>query len=139
MSKFQVGDRVRMTRTVCIDYATFPQGTEGYVVRNDSKGLWVEMPNSENGKLTSWWCLDSNIELVAPADKKREFLERLQSLMREFDTKILISADCNGRPGMGIKIGSKMVVIRADKTENGKYETVWFTADNIMDLDKEWV
>ena len=86
-SKFKVGDRVRMKRTVCFDYITFEKGCVGEVTSGETnKGFCrVKIKNAENGKMAEHFICANNLELI---DNKTAFLTRLQSLLREFDAEI---------------------------------------------------
>lgn len=68
MSRFKVGDKVRLMQ----------RDTVHTIIRvvDECRGLYKLSDGFE-----TWG--EQYLELVAPRDKKREFLERLQSLMRD--------------------------------------------------------
>lgn len=138
MSRYKVGDKVRMTRTVGNDNGTFPQGTVGCVVKAWNGASLVEMPSSEDGKEYTSYFLNYNLErVIAPDDKKREFLERLQALLREFNAEIVASIwqkdAMNTKPLMQIDIDGQKPIIYENTLHNGY---VFVNANNIMDFDK---
>ncbi len=128
MGKFKVGDKVRYKRDESLWYNdTIRDGAEGEVVGRgllDNEVL-VCFPNAASNIPIG------NLELVSPTDPKREFLERLQSLMREYDAKISI----NGYEvsGLLIEIGDAGVYYNMDEYSPMQE----LTADTIMDFDKE--
>lgn len=66
MSKLNIGDRVRMKRTVCFDYITFEKGCVGEVLSGeDNNGFClVKMFNSESGKPTDHFICANNLEQI---------------------------------------------------------------------------
>ncbi len=113
MSKFKVGDKVYMKHDpeewgviteICEDNYKHP-----YVVKND---VFTDMYAEH--------------ELLGT---KEAFLERLQSLMREFDAEIVFSCNHTYKTiKTTITIGDTNIV---------RNEVYGVCADNIMDFDKE--
>ncbi len=126
MSRFKVGDKVRYKRNESLWYNdTIRDGAEGEVVGRgllDNEVL-VCFPNAASNIPIG------NLELVPPTDPKREFLERLQSLMREFDAEIVFSCNHTYKTiKTTITIGDTNIV---------RNEVYGVCADNIMDFDEE--
>ncbi len=127
MSKFKVGDKVRYKRNESLWYNdTIRDGAEGEVVGRgllDNEVL-VCFPNAASNIPIG------NLELVSPTDPKREFLERLQSLLLEFDARIYDHDNFRLYIDFGIHGEGFGRIVYSD-TEGE------ITADNIMDFDKE--
>ncbi len=128
MSRFKVGDKVRY---ISGDSQWNDSDNE---VAYGMEGI-VSGINDDGEVEVSFVCrfcdyIDpENLELVAPTDKKREFLERLQSLMRDYDVHINSYFDQSDEINtMTLVIGTETVCY--SYTDN-------LTADNIMDFDKE--
>ncbi len=128
MSKFQVGDKLRY---ICGDSQwdaydnEVAYGMEGIVSDIDNDGeIEVAFVRRFSNSIDP-----EDLELVAPTNKKREFLERLQSLMREFDAEIVFSCNHTYKTiKTTITIGDTNIV---------RNEVYGVCADNIMDFDKE--
>jgi hypothetical protein len=86
-SKFKVGDRVRMKRTVCFDYITFEKGCVGEVLSDeDNKGFCsIRMKNAESGEITGHSICACNLE---PIDSKTAFISELKGLLEKYDAQI---------------------------------------------------
>lgn len=146
MSRFKVGDKVRYKSSESQWYNdTIRDGAEGEVV---GRGLLDNEVLVCFPKAASNIPID-NLELLAPADKKREFLERLQSLMREFDAKINIGVDVESKIwncGVIFDLGNDRIFFPVFFLEEEydpaiaakrPFTNYPITADNIMDFDKE--
>ncbi len=117
MSKFKVGDKVKIigSRT---EAGKAKIGQVGEILDIDWRdgACFVLYPIGQD------WVREEDLVLLAThSDSKREFLERLQSLMREFD------ADIHYFDGLAMRIGNSY--------ETWSFDTI--TADTIMDFDKE--
>ena len=66
MSRLQIGDKVRMKRTVCFDYITFEEGGFGEVTadEDDKEFCCIRMINAESGKQTEHFICADNLERV---------------------------------------------------------------------------
>jgi len=124
MSKFKVGDKVRYTDSEgpWVDYQV-TKGCEGVVTgRTDDGDIEVNFGGYAE-------VFEENLELVTPADPKREFLQRLQALLRDFDARIYSDFDQSD------EINTMTIMVGNDEF---RYTYVDFiTADNVMDFDKE--
>lgn len=91
--KFEIGNRVRMKRTVCFDYITFEKGGVGEVSSGENnKGFCrIRMKNAENGEMTEHFICACNLE---PLDSKTAFLSELKELLEKYNAKM--SADVSG-------------------------------------------
>lgn len=136
-SKFKVGDRVRMKRTVCFDYITFEKGCVGEVVSDETdKGTcFVQMKNAENGTVINHFISTSNLE---PIDSKTAFLSDLAAVLRKHNAVINVGwnnyFDTDKSPRIDIDIMFK------DGNEGICFEDVLdksLTAENIMNLNKK--
>ncbi len=90
MSKYKVGDKVRYTVEERLWFVErqITVGDEWTVV---GKGFYDDEVCVDFG-VADDICIE-DLKLVEPSGPKREFLEKLQSLMREFDAEIVFS--CN--------------------------------------------
>ncbi len=118
MSRFKVGDKVKIIGSLT-EAGKAKIGQVGEILDIDWKdgACFVLYPKGQD------WVREADLALVtsAPTDKKREFLERLQSLMREFDAEIQYF------DGLAMRIGNSYEAWSSDT----------ISADNIMDFDKE--
>lgn len=135
---FNIGDRVRMKRTVCFDYITFEKGCVGEVSSDeDTKGFCrIRMKNAESGEMTEHFICACNLERI---DSKLAFLSDLAAVLRKHNAVINVGWNGNhsdGYPCIDVNIqfeNSNRVACLEDVLN-------WsITADTIMDYDKEWV
>lgn len=126
----QVGDRVRVVKD---SLNKSNVGKFGVItdLRNDGVvGIRLD------GQSYSEYCHNGLLERVEPYDRKRDFLERLQSLLREFDASIVGGQDEYSHDDF-VKISFKDI----------KSEMIYRNGDvatfasinhlNIMDYEKE--
>lgn len=138
-TKFGIGDKVRMKRTVCFDYITFEKGCIGEVLTDeDNKGfLRVKMVNSESGKPTEHFICANNLELI---DKKTAFLSDLADVLRKHNALINITWNDGWQADDAKYPLIDMDILFIDSVEGICFEDVLgntLTSDNIMDYDKE--
>lgn len=115
MNKFNEGDKVRIMQREStheiLEVMDWYDGT--FYKLSDSSDLWRE----------------EYLTLVERYDRRKDFLARLQSLLREFDAEIEFWYDyideCCG------------TIVKVGGSEIDRYEAYRITADNVMDFDKE--
>lgn len=133
ISKFKVGDKVEIIGSLTeAGKAKIGQGGEILDIDWENGTCFVLFPKGQD------WVREADLALVtsAPADKKREFLEKLQSLLREFDAKIQVYAGEDGDCGIGFYIGEpeENHIWYTNEWGGNKFDFP-ITADNIMDFD----
>ena len=127
---FKVGNKVRFTG----DYAHYVERTlekgEEYTVTDVDSGGNCDLSVS----CTAYSVNAEDLELVEPCDRKTDFLQRLQSLLREFDASIGYFIGDDEEYGWCdypfLKIGNEIIKYPAGEIDQ-------ITADNIMDFDKD--
>jgi len=126
MSKFKVGDIVRIIGSGT-EAGKAKIGQIGEILDIDWKdgACFVLYPKGQD------WVRKTDLVSVisAPADPKREFLQRLQALLKEFDAEIYFIFD-----PIGEEYG---MVIRAKDFEIYRPGTIGLSVKNIMNFDKE--
>lgn len=133
---FKVGDKVTANQYYDIDIngysTTIPIGEVGVVEDFYADEMLVSFSNYGVSLIRP-------ISEFEPINKERNatFFTRLQSLMMEFDASFMFGLDNDGRPGIAINTGDKCIIARADKDENGDYEDLWITPDNINNFNIE--
>lgn len=131
--RFNVGDKVRMKRTVCFDYITFEKSCVGEVSADeDNKGFCrIRMKNAESGEMTEHFICACNLE---PIDGKTAFLSDLADVLRKHNAEIF-GGSFDGYGGyLQVRLGNESPF---DVGEDNRYGGVVLTADNIMDYNKE--
>lgn len=140
--RFNVGDKVRMKRTVCFDYITFEKGCVGEVLSDeDNKGFCsIRMKNAESGEITGHSICACNLE---PIDSKTAFISDLADVLRKHNA-VMDIAFWDKCVGIMITIPNEKLLLPIS-TEIapasqpwllGEYSHTPITADNIMDYDK---
>ena len=122
---FKVGDKVRIK--------DLP------LVNPDYVGRICEIASVSAGAYITFKDCDSKwhphvLELVEPYDRKTDFLQRLQLLLREYDATIQAYMSGVDTTGLCIYFADENVA-EADYKQNDTICEI--TADNIMDFDKE--
>lgn len=114
--KFEIGDRVRMKRTVCFDYITFEKGCVGEISRGETnKGFCqIKMRNAENDRITEHFISASNLELI---DTKTAFLSELKGLLEKYGADIWM--DSYGFDANFLRIDLEGAKKQSFEVENG--------------------
>lgn len=149
MSKFQVGDKVRYKRKT----GPWAGPCFEYYIRDGDVGVVSDKGFYDGHVIVKFGVADyvpiDELELIETSDPKREFLERLQSLMREYDAEINIGLNVDGKESNGgilIEMSNDRIflpIILGDTNDapaivvQRSYSNYPITADNIMDFAKE--
>lgn len=133
---FKIGDQVTANQYYDIDIngysTTIPIGEVGVVEDFYADEMLVSFGNYGVSLIRPI----SEFEPISQ-DRKTDFYTRLQSLLMEFDASFMFGLDNDGRPAIAIKTRDNCIIARADKDENGDYEDLWITPDNINEFNKE--
>lgn len=135
--ELKVGDKIRMVRTIEVDYDRYVKGSIGVISNIEHTGIFITMPEFNSGENRTFFCLESNFELVEPTNPKTAFLRDFSGLLRKYNAVINASWDeyfDNGYPKIDLDINF-----------NGHVEGICFenvldlslTADNVLNYDKE--
>lgn len=127
--EIKVGDKVRLNRTIIVDYDRYTKDTIGVVNRiGRDTDIFVTMREFYSGKDKIFFCCASNLDVIEPYDRKTDFLQKLGALLKEFDAEI-------GDRGR-VRI-ERVEITFGDDTPPIRYTHSTLNTDNIMDFEKE--
>lgn len=116
MSKFNVGDRVRLKENGAI--VTVVIAKDGWIAYDENRRIGGACP----------------MEDVESIDRKTDFLTRLSELMREFDAEIEYHIGSDEKSDYSEYYA---ITIGRERLTYDNCEGASLTADNLMDYDKE--
>ena len=127
---FKVGDRVRYIGECRCYVETDIDPKDTYAVKSvEDDEVVIDVPS----EAVIW---EHNLELVKPNDRKTDFLQRLQSLLREYDA-FLVAHKTDMPVSLYFNDNEDDIPSASIGKEINKGCGVIITANNVMNFDKE--